>query len=117
MSRACWRASAAAKALWASDGASSFALSGRMVIEVSFIPERRRSGCLLDRQLPQQRPQLFLEGKPAPDRAPINRPAHLQRARSLDRPLVLVECEASGIPLQAAVVDDVARLGLEVLHH
>src|SRR5579885_2112057 len=66
----------------------------------------RRLGRLLDRQLPEQRLQLILVREPAPDRAAVDRAAHLQRARGLDRPLVLVKGETGVVPLEAAMRND-----------
>ena len=53
-------------------------------------------------------------GTPADDRAAVDRPTHLSRARGFDRPCRLVIGEAAIVPFETTMRDDAARLRLEI---
>src|SRR5271165_3265036 len=86
------------------------------IIITAIASVRRRAACpdaissspflVFDRKLFEQRLQQVLVGAPTPDRGPIDRLAHLARARGPDRALGLVEFEAPIIPRQPAVIQD-----------
>ena len=61
--------------------------------------------------------QMAFEMPPARDRRPVDRPPDLRVAGRLHLPLAVVEFKAARVPRQAEVVDQAARLVLEVGHH
>src|SRR3954463_11851959 len=68
-------------------------------------------------ELLQQWPKIRRIGAPASDRAAVDRPAHLRRARGADRTSGLVKREAGRVPVPTPLRDDAPRPSIQVGHY
>src|SRR5437016_3877439 len=68
-------------------------------------------------ELCDERDQVILIDAPTPNRAGVDRPAHLRGACGAHRPFGPMEGKAIWIPLEAAMGEDAPRLAFQVADH